>query len=752
MVTIRKKIQTAGFAACVAVAMVSFSGAVFAGEAGLLVRKIVAGTEQNTQVSWSKALEVGDVTDMLPCLVRSKDRAATMDAVRSLGGSAVPIGAGKILSVRIPPAAIAALLERDDVEFVEAASPLASKMDTARTYSNVVSVQDGSALDTAYDGTDSIVGVVDDGLDYGHPDFVGTDGLSRVQFVQQTISGAAVTCTNATILDDTCGITDGGQGTTHGTHVTGIAAGANSTYTGVAPDADIMFVFNSAQDADTGGSFATAVLEGVSAIFTQADSLDKPAVVNLSLGTSIGAHDGTSLLEQGLDDLMNGKAGRIIVNAAGNEQVIPAAQPASIRDYVGGIHAAIEVPAGESRGWRVGIWNGSGAQSLFTGGTLVDAWLGTGQKDDCSIAAFAYTQGRASEDFTFPGLATTDDASFTTGDVPFATDTPASVTANDGSVQASIDIDADDARNNKPHANIVFSAVSGGSASDLETRWFDVVVRSSGAACSGHMWLYFDYTSFHDYLTNVEGQGLDVGDGAVAGYALMDGDSQYTTTIPATATNVIAVGSFMPPKPVGGSGSQWTGNNGGTYDQSNLSAPGGTGSVTGDLSSFSSLGPTADGRTKPAIVAPGEPIIAAKARGGYASSAVSVGEDHFKNAGTSMASPHAAGIVALLMERNNTLTASQVRDALRTGADTSGMTAKTADPENSYGAGKVDAVQVLSSVGVDHSAYSGGGGGGGGSSGSSCALVAASDPWSLFSLLPFFLLLLFRMRRHHISN
>ena len=163
----------------------------------------------------------------------------------------------------------------------------------------------------------------------------------------------------------------------------------------------------------------------------------------------------------------------------------------------------------------------------------------------------------------------------------------------------------------------------------------------------------------------------------------------------------------MPEKPIGSGSSDWTGDNGTTYDQSDVGSPGGTGSTTDDLSAFSSLGPTADGRTRPDVVAPGEPIIAARASGAAVSSSITVGGDHFKNAGTSMASPHVAGIVALLLQRNNTLTADQVRQALTVGATTSGLTAKTPDLLNSYGAGKVDAAAVLGSVSEDTSAYSG---------------------------------------------
>ncbi len=717
-----------------------------ADKADLMLKSMVRHLKDKDAPSLTKATIDNDGTVLVPCLIKTHDPIITKRAIEDLGGRAALVGTGQIISAHLPVHAVELITDRDEVLVAEAALPLASKMDTARNATNVVSVQDGSGLGVAYDGTDVVIGLVDDSLDYGHPDFLDANGITRMQYLRQNLLISTEECFHDAIVSNSCRITDGGQGGTHGTHVAAIAAGADSTYTGVAPNADIMFVFNYAVDADADASLATSVIEGVSEIFSQADKLDKAAVVNLSLGTSIGAHDGTSLLEQGLSDMVENTRGRIIVGAAGNEQVVPAAQPANRRDYVGGIHASFDVPAGSSRGFRIGVWNGTGASWIFTGGTLVDVWLETGQKDNCSIASFAYTQGRVANDFTFPGLATTDDASFATGDVPFANDTIASVTADDGSVKASIDVDAEDARNSKPHANILLSSAPGQLPSNLDTRWFDVVVRSAASACSGHMWLYFDYTAYHDFLKNVQGAGFDVGDGATqAGYELMDGDSLYTMTIPATAHGVIAVGSFMPPKPSGASSSEWTGNDGITYDQSNLSAPGGTGSITDDLSAFSSLGPTADGRTKPAIVAPGEPIIAAKASGSSTSSSITVGENHFKNAGTSMASPHVAGIVALLLQRNNTLTVEEVRDALQTGADTSGMTAKTPDPANSYGAGKVNAVAVVGSVPEDTSAYNGTGDTTGGTTGSGglCSFISERPaPMTLHLILIVLLLCL----------
>ncbi|MFY1689531.1 S8 family serine peptidase [Plantactinospora sp. WMMB782] len=62
------------------------------------------------------------------------------------------------------------------------------------------------------------------------------------------------------------------------------------------------------------------------------------------------------------------------------------------------------------------------------------------------------------------------------------------------------------------------------------------------------------------------------------------------------------------------------------------------------VTSFSSRGPTPDGRSKPDLVAPGEDVLSALPGGGYGSLS-----------GTSMAAPHLAGVVALMWSANPAL-------------------------------------------------------------------------------------------------
>jgi len=77
---------------------------------------------------------------------------------------------------------------------------------------------------------------------------------------------------------------------------------ASHRQTGVAPAADLIFVHIYGGDREGGvlGNSRT-LLEAVDYIFTKAAELGKSAVVNLSLGTHGGPHDGSTLAEQGFD-------------------------------------------------------------------------------------------------------------------------------------------------------------------------------------------------------------------------------------------------------------------------------------------------------------------------------------------------------------------------------------------------------------------------------------------------------------------
>lgn len=126
----------------------------------------------------------------------------------------------------------------------------------------------------------------------------------------------------------------------------------------------------------------------------------------------------------------------------------------------------------------------------------------------------------------------------------------------------------------------------------------------------------------------------------------------------------------------------------------------------GTLAEFSSTGPTRDGRIKPDVVAPGVNVVSSgNSYNVGGSSGILVSTTHFKGrkypwialSGTSMATPCAAGIVALWLQADPTLTPERVKEVI---SASSRQPVKGMDSPNSdYGYGLIDAyagmLQVL---------------------------------------------------------
>jgi len=109
-------------------------------------------------------------------------------------------------------------------------------------------------------------------------------------------------------------------------------------------------------------------------------------------------------------------------------------------------------------------------------------------------------------------------------------------------------------------------------------------------------------------------------------------------------------------------------------------------SVDGMLASFSSTGPTADGRVKPEVVAPGVNVYAVAGASSYG----------YWN-GTSLSTPLTAGVAALVLSANPDLTPMEVRARLTGTARQfkDGSPRTESYPNNFYGWGIVDAARAV---------------------------------------------------------
>lgn len=228
-----------------------------------------------------------------------------------------------IATAAVPVDALESLSENEKVAMVEISSPAEFKLDFARRISFVDPVLNAQApLSQSYLGRGVLVGVVDQELQYAHPAFWNqAHNRFRIKKVwNQQRSGNAPTgysygyeyVDSADILNAQYDIYEHQAESGHATHVMGIAAGADHSlnYYGVAQEADLVYV-------SCPGTSMTNIPEGIRYIFEKATEMNKPCVVNVSMGGNIGPHDGTST-ESRLIEAMIGP-GRLVCGSAGNE-------------------------------------------------------------------------------------------------------------------------------------------------------------------------------------------------------------------------------------------------------------------------------------------------------------------------------------------------------------------------------------------------------------------------------------------------
>ncbi|WP_341526377.1 S8 family peptidase [Nostoc sp. UHCC 0302] len=231
---------------------------------------------------------------------------------------------GSVRTAFLPIEGLDAMSEEASVLRVKPSRKLKLQMDVAPGAVNVPAFKSKTGLT----GKGVIIGIIDSGIDAKHPAFAGRilriwDQILPGPGVTEGGYGAEFTGAQLIISQDTDG---------HGTHVAGIAAGADETYGGIAPEAELVIVKSDLQDAH--------VADGVRYIFRVASELGRPAVINLSLGGHADAHDGSDSLSK----IINAEtgSGRVVCCAAGNEGNA-------------NIHGQATIPSGSTRGMRFNV-------------------------------------------------------------------------------------------------------------------------------------------------------------------------------------------------------------------------------------------------------------------------------------------------------------------------------------------------------------------------------------------------------------
>lgn len=499
-------------------------------------------------------------------------------------------------------------------------------------------------------GEGIIIGIVDEDLEVHHPDLRNADGTSRVKYYwnQNVITGTAPSPYNygsewneSDINADSVvksGTSD------HGSHVTGIAAGngrAVGHFKGVAPKADLIFVdYYEGTTID----FTQSVADAVHYIFTKADQLNKPCVVNLSLGTYIGSHDGSDAAAQMIDQLIDGIPGRAVVCAAGNSGSFPP------------YHLSYPVSSDTNFTWFKYIPDPS------VEGVFFELYADT---QDFNQVHFSIGADRVSPSFAFRG-----ETSFEGIEIGNTVQNLVSTSGNYlAKVQTYAEIQGD-----KYFLQVYVS--------DVDSTQYLYRFSTTGSG-RFDIWSHPGLTGTSEIASSANTTLPSVAQ--FADMALYQYPDQQKTTVSswACSPHVITVGNYV---------------NRDTYIDydGNLQV---FAVDPGELFSTSSKGPTRDNRIKPDITAPGSIVLSCARLENLAidttvtPSAVAQGGYHKRNTGTSMASPVIAGLAALYFEKCPTKTAADFYTDLTATAFEDGFTGLT--PSNSWGYGKPNAFGLL---------------------------------------------------------
>lgn len=180
-----------------------------------------------------------------------------------------------------------------------------------------------SPLPYALDGSGVLLGLIDSGIDFSHPDFKESNGKTRILYIwDQAVTGTVSPLPfgygqqwdSSSINAGTCSHSDLAYWG-HGTHVAGIAAGnglATGTHQGCAPKAKIIAV------ALNFNATGPVIADAVQYIVNKANIHNMPVAINASIGDYYGSHDATDLESQLIVSLIANHPGRLMCGAAGN--------------------------------------------------------------------------------------------------------------------------------------------------------------------------------------------------------------------------------------------------------------------------------------------------------------------------------------------------------------------------------------------------------------------------------------------------
>ncbi|WP_311550127.1 S8 family serine peptidase [Prevotella aurantiaca] len=616
---------------------------------------------------------------------------------------------GNIAIVTLPTADVERISDLKCVRRMELSRPVYQKMDIVRSVTGIDKIHQGINLPQAYTGKGVVTGIVDGGIDPNHINFLKPDGTTRFGYLSKI---TATTTTKQGYLyqnyypravldtmqqrDDTYPIEEFATDSYtnfHGTHTLGIMAGGykgnivaaksdnqdvsyNVTvpnlYYGGATESEII-----ASCGDLRDQFIAFGVDDIINYSKLSGPKRKPCVINLSLGSNVGAHDSTSVMNRFL--ALCGKEAIICV-AAGNEADQPIALTAKFDKADSTVQTFI-------RPMMEGEYKTSG-KTYYN--------LRNGQ-----ICAYSNNADEFELQIVVTNAARDNKVAVR---IPVATNTNGQpVTYSSGG-----DYAITGAVVNSTFAKAFNGYISAASIKDPET---------------GRYYVLAQFLTSDNQTTNKDGNyklGLIIKSKKAGQRVDVYGDAQFvyfddydqkdwvkgsrngSISDMACAANVISVGSYNVRN-------HWPSLDGYVYGYNkkgqNDDFP------AGEVSRFSSYGTLADGRNLPDICAPGASVVSSvntycvtNPTMGYTNAALQAkteqgGKTYFwhQSLGTSMATPVVAGAIALWLEANPNLTYKDVVRIIKETAVKDNYVTSTGDPVQ-WGAGKFDAYAGLKQV------------------------------------------------------
>ena len=508
--------------------------------------------------------------------------------------------------------------------------PIAPALDKAREFFNAGSIQKGDAAGVPYTGKGVVVGLCDIGIDPLHPTFLDSEGKSRIKRVVQYVEREGIRLQLDGDEDYRKWVTDNPE-EYHATHVCGILAGggAGTPYAGVATDAEIVATVSTLTEV--------GLLAGVEDIIDYAREAGKPAVINISVGSYTGPHDGSSLFSRYLDMAAEDA---VIVLSSGNE--------GTHLNFLSFQFSADRRKASFLLGDR------SWLQLDMYGAT--DIWSGSSDPLSLSLGVYDMEEKKVVkwlEPFTLTGGETREYSWGKGADSPDGLPFEGTLVA-EGYVYP---------ENGRHCTSIGYDFASPETAS--AGGWARYVLALEVGGEPGN--------DVEVYSDGVYTRLMGFGNGPVPTSARSISDL-------ACGLNVVSVGMYgnRESVPV----------NAGTGVAAGDMEWRGTGYIGGAPVAYSSYGTLRDGRDTPLTTAPGAPLVSAASRPFFfrdqaPSYLLEGGAGWVSEAGTSMSSPYVAGYIATWLEAAPQLTSADVRKIIEE-SNRKDM-AGAADPRNANG-------------------------------------------------------------------